>query len=109
MELTAKRGIATAEDISGWRSEFPILGTCTYLVSHSLGAMPRRTSEYLQQFADEWSARGVRAWHEGWWEVGRETGNLLAPILGVATVTFWCIEIVTVAQGLITIFRRGPP
>ena len=28
-------------------------------------------------------ARGVRAWHEGWWEIGRETGNLLAPILGV--------------------------
>ena len=30
-----------------------------------------------------WSTRGVRAWHEGWWEIGRETGNLLAPMLGV--------------------------
>ena len=58
--------------------------TCTYLVSHSLGAMPRKTAVYLQEFADMWSTRGVRAWHEGWWEVGRETGNLLAPILGVA-------------------------
>ncbi len=25
----------------------------------------------------------MRAWHEGWWEIGRETGDLLAPILGV--------------------------
>jgi len=52
-----------------WRREFPIVETCTYLVSHSLGAMPRRAAAYLQQFADEWSSRGVRAWHEGWWEI----------------------------------------
>ena len=26
----------------------------------------------------------MRAWHEGWWELGRETGDLLAPMLGVA-------------------------
>ena len=58
-----------------WRAEFPILDTCTYLVSHSLGAMPRRTAAYLQQFADDWSRRGVRAWHEGWWEIGRTTGR----------------------------------
>ena len=34
-----------------WRAEFPILDTCTYLVSHSLGAMPARTETYLAQFA----------------------------------------------------------
>ena len=28
-----------------WRAEFPILETCTYLVSHSLGAMPRRARD----------------------------------------------------------------
>ena len=76
-----------SDDLLRWRAEFPILDTCTYLVSHSLGAMPRRTAEYLQQFADTWSSRGVRAWHEGWWEVGRETGNILAPILGAAPDT----------------------
>ena len=27
-----------------WRREFPIVDTCTYLVSHSLGAMPRRAA-----------------------------------------------------------------
>ncbi len=70
------------DELLTWRAEFPIVDTCTYLVSHSLGAMPRRAADYLAQFADEWDRRGVRAWHEGWWEIGVETGNLLAPIAG---------------------------
>ena len=102
--------IATAADISHWRSEFPIVDTCTYLVSHSLGAMPRKTAAYLQEFAEMWSRRGVRAWHEGWWEVGRETGNLLAPTLGVATNTISMHQNVTVAQGIIaSCFTYGGP
>ena len=88
-------------DLSEWRSEFPILDTCTYLVSHSLGAMPRRTAAYLQEFADTWSSRGVRAWHEGWWEIGRTTGDLLAPILGVPAGTISMHQNVTVAMGII--------
>ncbi len=84
-----------------WRREFPILETCTYLVSHSLGAMPRRAAQYLQQFADEWSSRGVRAWHEGWWEIGRQTGDILAPVLGVAAGTISMHQNVTVAQAII--------
>jgi kynureninase len=93
--------LETDADIKHWRSEFPIVETCTYLVSHSLGAMPRSASGYLQEFAEMWSARGVRAWHEGWWEVGRETGNLLAPILGVAKNTISMHQNVTVAQGIV--------
>ena len=89
------------DPLLAWRREFPILDTCTYLVTHSLGAMPRRTSTYLQQFANEWSTRGVRAWHEGWWEIGRTTGDLLAPILGVRTGTISMHQNVTVALAII--------
>ena len=88
-------------DLSSWRDEFPILDTCTYLVSHSLGAMPRRARTYLQRFADEWDTRGVRAWHEGWWDLGRETGDLLAPILGVAPGTISMHQNVSVAMAII--------
>ena len=88
-------------DVKKWRAEFPIVETCTYLVSHSLGAMPRKTAAYLQEFADTWSGRGVRAWHEGWWEIGRETGNLLASTLGVARDTVSMHQNVTVAQGIV--------
>jgi kynureninase len=84
-----------------WRPEFPIVDTCTYLVSHSLGAMPKRTAAYLQEFAAAWSTRGVRAWHEGWWELGRETGNLLAPILGVPRDSISMHQNVTVAQAIV--------
>lgn len=84
-----------------WRQEFPIVETCTYLVSHSLGAMPRRAATYLQRFADEWSSRGVRAWHEGWWEIGRTTGDLLAPVLGVPPGTISMHQNVTVAMAII--------
>jgi len=89
------------DSLLAWRAEFPILETCTYLVSHSLGAMPRKTAVYLQQFADEWSRRGVRAWNEGWWEIGRTTGDLLAPVLGVQRGTISMHQNVTVAQAII--------
>jgi kynureninase len=93
--------VAVADPLIAWRKEFPIVETCTYLVSHSLGAMPRRTASYLQQFADEWSSRGVRAWHEGWWETGRTTGDLLAPVLGVRPGTISMHQNVTVAMSII--------
>jgi kynureninase len=88
-------------NLLGWRAEFPILETCTYLVNHSLGAMPQSAERELLAYADEWRRRGVRAWHEGWWEVGRTTGDLLAPLLGVRPGTISMHQNVTVAQGVI--------
>jgi kynureninase len=93
--------MAEFDSLLSWRAEFPIVDTCTYLVSHSLGAMPKRATKYLQQYADEWSTRGVRAWHEGWWEIGRTVGDLLAPILGVQPGTISMHQNVTVAMGII--------
>ena len=98
------------DELLQWRAEFPILETCTYLVSHSLGAMPRKAAAYLQEFADTWSTRGVRAWQEGWWDLGRDTGNLLAPILGVAANTVSMHQNVTVAHGIVaSCFRYDGP
>jgi kynureninase len=90
-----------SDPLLSYRSEFPILDTCTYLVSHSLGAMPRKTAESLQAYADLWNRRGVRAWAEGWWEMGTETANLLAPILGVARGTISMHPNVTDALGVV--------
>ncbi len=63
--------------------------------------MPARTETYLAQFAKEWGTRGVRAWHEGWWEVGRTTGDLLAPIIGAAPGTISMHQNATVAQSIV--------
>jgi kynureninase len=96
--------------LESWRDEFPILGTCTYLVSHSLGAMPLRARDKLARFADQWASRGVRAWQEGWWEIGRATGDLLSPILGVPPGSVSMHQNVSVAQAIIaSCYRYDQP
>jgi kynureninase len=64
-----------------WRERFPILGETTYLVNHSLGAMPKAVYGKLQAYADQWAKRGVRAWAEGWWDAPLEVGDRVAEIL----------------------------
>ncbi|MEX2273319.1 MAG: aminotransferase class V-fold PLP-dependent enzyme [Vicinamibacterales bacterium] len=99
-----------ADPLLSWRSQFPILDTCTYLVSHSLGAMPKTTADELALFAETWSRRGVQAWHEGWWEMAAETADLLAPIIGVPKGTMTMHQNVTVAQSVIaSCFDFEPP
>ena len=74
------------DDLLRYRSEFPILERTTYLISNSLGAMPRGVYEAMKGYADTWATRGVRAWEEGWWmlagEVGDEIGALMNAVKG---------------------------
>ncbi|RMG50680.1 MAG: aminotransferase class V-fold PLP-dependent enzyme [Acidobacteria bacterium] len=70
------------DELLEWRKEFPILENTVYMISHSLGAMPRRVYDRLREYADIWASRGIRAWEEGWWEMPVTTGNLLARIIG---------------------------
>ena len=91
-----------------WRPEFPIVDTCTYLVSHSLGAMPRRAVDSVHAFVDSWMTRGVRAWSEGWWEMGRTVGDILAPIVGAPGGSISMHQNASVAQAIIgSCFRYG--
>ena len=85
-----------------WRKEFPILEKTTYLISHSLGAMPRRTAEALQEFAETWSARGIRAWEEGWWEMPITTGNLIGSIIGAGPGEIAMHQNVSICQSIVT-------
>jgi kynureninase len=63
-----------------WRSEFPILERKSgYLISNSLGAMPRRTREYLRDYADAWDTEGVVAWHS-WLPMVSETADLVGSL-----------------------------
>ncbi len=76
------RTAATKDPLLSWRPHFPILANTTYMVSHSLGAMPREAIASLQQYTDTWATRGVRAWEEGWWEMPVTVGNLIGQIIG---------------------------
>ena len=72
------------DDLLIWRKEFPTLENTVHMISHSLGAMPRRTYERLREYADTWAARGIRAWEEGWWEMPVKVGDLIGRIIGAA-------------------------
>ncbi len=84
-----------------WRKEFPILDQTVYLINNSLGAMPRRVYDNLQQYADIWSSRGIRAWEEGWWEFSTEIGNILADILHAPKNTISMHQNVTIAEAIV--------
>ena len=84
------------------RKEFPILEKTTYLISHSLGAMPRRAAESLQEFAETWSARGIRAWEEGWWDMPITTGNLIGSIVGAGPGEIAMHQNVSICQSIVT-------
>jgi len=65
-----------------WRPEFPILERTTYLISNSLGAMPRSAAVRLQEYAQTWASKGVRAWNDAWWDMPLRAGDVIAPLIG---------------------------
>jgi kynureninase len=67
-----------------FRPEFPILDKTTYLVSNSLGAMPRTVPDRLAEYVDAWAELGVRAWAQGWWEMPVTVGDTIAPLIGAS-------------------------
>ncbi len=84
-----------------FRSEFPILERCTYLVSNSLGAMPRSVPARLIEYADRWATDGVRAWAKGWWDMPVTVGDLVAPLIGADEGEVAMAPTVTLAQAAI--------
>jgi kynureninase len=70
-----------ADPFLRYRSEFPILDRTTYLISNSLGAMPRGVRDSLADYADIWATRGVRAWEEKWWMLALEIGNQIGALM----------------------------
>lgn len=84
-----------------WRREFPILEQTVYLISHSLGAMPRATYDRLHEYADAWATRGVRAWAEGWWDKPVTVGNEVGRIIGADPGTVVMHQNVSICQSLV--------
>jgi kynureninase len=84
-----------------WRDEFPILSESTYLVSNSLGAMPRAVYDSLHEYADTWATRGVRAWGEGWWDMNLALGDQIAGIIGAPPRSVSMHQNVSIAQGIL--------
>ncbi|NOG52325.1 MAG: aminotransferase class V-fold PLP-dependent enzyme [Chloroflexi bacterium] len=85
----------------------PILSTCTYMISNSLGAMPRAVYNTLHEFADTWATLGVSAWgkpygsNPTWWEVKGAVGDKIAPLMGAPAGSVLVHENASIANGIL--------
>ena len=97
-------------ELVDYRSEFPILESTTYLISHSLGAMPQGAADRLAAFAREWSEKGIRAWAEGWWETPMRVGDQIGRIIGAPPGCTVMHQNVAVAESVVlSCFRPVDP
>jgi kynureninase len=84
--------------LQDFREEFPILARTNYLVSNSLGPMPRSVPDKLAEYARDWGDLGVKAWNRGWWELPVEVGNEIAPLVNADKGEIVMMPNVTIAQ-----------
>jgi len=95
---TTKEKGGQRDPLLAFRQEFPILEKTNYLVSNSLGPMPRTVPDKLAEYARDWGELGVKAWNRGWWELPVEVGNEIAPLLNAGGGEIVMMPNVTIAQ-----------
>jgi kynureninase len=102
--------VATADPLLGYRRHFPQLESCTYLISNSLGAMPRGAEEGLEEYARSWKERGVRAWADSWWALAGTVGDGIGRVVGAPAGTVSMHQNVTTAEAIVlSCFDWKPP
>ena len=89
------------DELLRYRSEFPILERTTYLISNSLGAMPRGVYDAMKGYADTWATRGVRAWEERWWMLAAEVGDAIGALMNAPRGTVSTHQNVTTCQAVV--------
>ena len=93
-----------------YRDRFPILADTTYLINHSLAAMPAAAEDRLLEYARMWKTRGIRSWGEGWWDTPLTVGDQVGRIIGAKPGTTCMHQNVTVAvMVILSCFRLEPP
>ena len=100
-ESETDRREITVTALLDWRKEFPILDTTTYMISNSLGAMPRAVQESMNRYTEIWATRGVRAWEEEWWMMAERLAGKIAPLIGAEPGTTSLHVNVTTTQAVV--------
>jgi kynureninase len=88
-------------DLLKYRDRFPILEHTTYLINHSLGAMPVGVEARMLEYARTWAERGIRAWGEGWWTMPLTVGDQIGRIIGAPPGTVCMHQNVSVAESVV--------
>ncbi|MFL6017048.1 MAG: aminotransferase class V-fold PLP-dependent enzyme [Gaiellaceae bacterium] len=88
-------------DLLDYRDRFPILEHTTYLINHSLGAMPAAVEDCVAEYARTWAERGIRAWGEGWWTTPLTVGDQIGRIVGATPGTVCMHQNVSIAEAVV--------
>ena len=97
-------------DLLDYRREFPILEHTTYLINHSLGAMPAAAEARVAEYARTWRERGIRAWGEGWWTMPMTVGDQIGRIVGAPAGSTVMHQNVAIAEAIVlSCFRPSLP
>jgi kynureninase len=96
------------DELLAYRDRFPILADCTYLINHSLAAMPAAAEDRLLEYARMWRERGIRSWGEGWWDMSVTVGDQLGRIMGAPPGSIVMHQNVTVAEMIVLSCFRKP-
>ena len=97
-------------DLASHRDRYPILAETTYLINHSLGAMPAVAEERIAEYARSWRTRGIRAWGEGWWTMPLTVGDQVGRIVGAPPGTTVMHQNVAIAEAIVlSCFRPFDP
>jgi kynureninase len=83
-----------------YRSNFPILETSCYMISNSLGAMPKQAEDQLMHYTHEWQTEGVEAWHS-WFPLVDTVSAMFAKIIGADAEDVTLIHNLTIGSALI--------
>ncbi len=104
------RPSAASIELTSFRDRFPILEHTTYLINHSLGAMPAAAEERVLEYARTWRERGIRAWAEGWWELPLTVGDQVGRIIGAPAASTVMHQNVAIAEAIVlSCFRPVDP
>jgi len=89
------------DELLRFRPEFPIVEKTVYMISNSLGAMPRGVRDELNHYADTWATRGVRAWEESWWMLASEVGDQIGGLMNAPKGSVALHQNVTTCQAVV--------
>jgi kynureninase len=69
-----------ADSLLEYRKRFPALEECVHFISHSLGCVPAKAKDDLNEFFELWSKKSITAWSDWLPEVDR-AGERIAKII----------------------------
>jgi kynureninase len=108
--MTAIEAIDEEKELLALRAEFPSLGNHVYLISHTLGAMPRAARAHAQAFLDGWEVETFHTLERAWVPSMMDLADTIARVIGVAPGTVMIVPNCSTALAVVAsaMSFRGP-